>query len=226
MENKVLTLDLKSNITTNPTILCEIMGRNKSDKGHINITSAWHNYTTVYHHLFNDIRENKLRIFELGLGTNNTSLASNMGANGRPGASLYGWCEYFPNSKIFGADIDRNILFQNDRISTYYCDQRNPEIIMDLWDNVDLKEEFDIIIEDGLHEYNANVCFFQNSIHRLAIGGYYIIEDVSNHTLQVRFHNKLTEWAKLYSNLHFSIICLPSTVNNYDNNIIVVYRMR
>jgi len=29
-----------------PTVLCEIMGRNKSDKGNINITKSWHNYTT------------------------------------------------------------------------------------------------------------------------------------------------------------------------------------
>ena len=29
-----------------PTILCKIMGRHLSDKGHANITECWHNYTT------------------------------------------------------------------------------------------------------------------------------------------------------------------------------------
>lgn len=37
---------------TIPTDLCEIMGRNRSDKGAINITESWHNYTTVYYGLF------------------------------------------------------------------------------------------------------------------------------------------------------------------------------
>ena len=101
-------------------------------------------------------------MFELGLGTNNVNVTSNMGTNGRPGASLYGWSEFFPNSKIFGADIDKGILFNTDRIKTFYCDQTNP----------------DIIIEDGLHTYEANVCFLENSIHKLKVNGYYIVEDI------------------------------------------------
>ena len=32
-----------------PTPLCEIMGRNKSDKGSLNIHESWHNYTTFYY---------------------------------------------------------------------------------------------------------------------------------------------------------------------------------
>ena len=78
------------------TPLCEIMGRYGSDKGN------WHNYTTFYHSIFKDLREKKLRIFELGLGTNNVNLPSNMGSCGKPGASLYGWSEYFPHDVISG----------------------------------------------------------------------------------------------------------------------------
>jgi hypothetical protein len=106
--------------------LCEIMGRNLSDKGHLYITRSWHNYTTFYYSIFKNKRNAPLRLFELGLGTNNVNLPSNMGAEGRPGASLYGWAEFFPIANIFGADIDKDILFNNDRISTFYCDQTNP----------------------------------------------------------------------------------------------------
>lgn len=105
----------------NPTVatsLCEIMGRYGSDKGHIDITKSHHNYTTYYYHIFNPIRTEKLRVFELGLGTNNPNLPSNMGVNGKPGASVYGWREFFPHSDIFGADIDTDILFSADRIRT------------------------------------------------------------------------------------------------------------
>ena len=99
------------------TPLCEIMCRHGSDKGIANK----HNYTTFYYSIFKNLTENKLRIFELGLGTNNVWLPSNMGADGRPGASLYGWREFFSNSNIFGADIDNNILFTTDKIKTFYC---------------------------------------------------------------------------------------------------------
>ena len=70
------------------TPLCEIMGRHGSDKGSGDILNSWHNYTTLYHSLFKEIRRKPLRVFELGLGTNNVTLASNMGADGKPGASL------------------------------------------------------------------------------------------------------------------------------------------
>lgn len=71
------------------TPLCEIMGRNRSDKGSINIKNSWHNYTTFYYSIFKDLREKQLRVFELGLGTNNTNIPSNMGPKGKPGASLF-----------------------------------------------------------------------------------------------------------------------------------------
>jgi hypothetical protein len=114
---------------TKSTPLCEIMGRCGSDKGSIDIMNSWHNYTTFYYTIFKDLREKELRIFELGLGTNNPNIPSNMGPNGVPGASHYGWSDFFPNSHIFGADIDTNILFNTEKIKTFYCDQRNPEII-------------------------------------------------------------------------------------------------
>jgi hypothetical protein len=200
------------------------MGRNKSDKGNIDITNSWHNYTTLYNSIFEKIRNNNLRIFELGLGTNNINLPSNMGVNGRPGASLYGWSEYFPNSLIFGADIDMNILFNTDKIKTFFCDMLNPSIIKDMWNNKDLHENFDIIIEDGLHEFNANVCFFENSIHKLKKGGYYIIEDIHYNDF-ILFENKIKEWENTYPYLHFNLIKIPSTRNIYDNNVmIIMYR--
>ena len=205
------------------TPLCEIMGRNKSDKGSINITSSWHNYTTFYYSIFKDIREKSLRIFELGLGTNNVNVASNMGVDGRPGASLFGWSEFFPNSDIFGADIDSHILFNTDKIKTFYCDQTNPYIIKYMWNQPQLQENFDIIIEDGLHTFNANVCFFENSIHKLKTNGYFIIEDILIHEEQL-FVNKMKEWELQYTDCVFTLLKVPSTCNVCDNTLLVVYK--
>jgi len=204
-----------------PTDLCIIMGNNKSDKGSQNITKSWHNYTLVYNKLFKDRRLEYLRVFELGLGTNNVNFTSNMGVNGRPGASHYGWSEYFPNATIFGADIDSDCLFQTDRIKTYYCDQTNPHVISYMWKQDELADPFDIIIEDGLHTYEANVCFFENSVHKLAPNGIYVIEDILNRDI-TRFEQKISEWKLKYTNLTFDLMRLQSYVNTVDNNLLVI----
>jgi hypothetical protein len=212
------------NLTFDETIatpLCSIMGHHKSDKGHIDIKSSWHNYTTVYYSLFKDMQDQPLRLFELGLGTNNPTIPSNMGVGGRPGASLYGWSEFFPFSTIYGADIDREILFQTDRIKTFFCDQTNPGTIQSLWNQPELKDAFDIIIEDGLHTFEANVCFFENSIHKVKPNGYYIIEDILFSEMQL-FLAKIEEWKTRFPSYSFDMIAIPSTRNPYDNNLLVI----
>ena len=203
-----------------PTPLCEIMGRHKSDKGHVNIRNSWHNYTTFYYSIFKDMRTHPLRIFELGLGTNNVSISSNMGPEGTPGASLRGWKEFFANSQIFGADIDRDILFEEDRINTFYCDQTDPDSIADMWNMPELRDDFDIIVEDGLHTPDAAACFFENSIHKLKSGGYYIIEDINSDFIDI-FTAKVDGWKQKYP-ASFQIIRIPSTQIVSDNNLLVV----
>jgi len=209
--------------STQATRLCEIMGRNKSDKGSIDIMNSHHNYTTFYHSIFNDISEKPMRVFELGLGTNNVNVPSNMGRDGRPGASLYGWAEFFPNSQIFGADIDSGILFNTERIKTFFCDQTRPEVIQAMWNEPELQENFDIIIEDGLHTFSANVCFFENSIHKLKKGGYFIIEDVYTSN-ELVFQRKFAEWERIYTDCTFTFVKLPSTRNYVDNNLVAIHK--
>jgi hypothetical protein len=207
-----------------PTELCKLMGKYGSDKGNEDLSISPHNYTTLYYKLFNDIRYKNLRIFELGLGTNNVNLPSNMGPDGKPGASLKGWADFFPNSSIFGADIDRDILFNTERIKTYYCNQLNPIDIKKLWNNPELEENFDIIIEDGLHTPEANICFFENSIHKLKKNGYYIIEDIYIDT-SIFEHIIENNWSEQYPYLDFKIIKLPILQNcsKTANNIVLIH---
>ena len=103
----------------NATPMCKIFNNNFSDKAN------HHNYTTLYSHIFENLKFQKLNIFEVGLGTNDTTIPSNMGPNGVPGASLRSWKEFFVNSMIYGADIDKACLFQEDRIKTFFVDQTN-----------------------------------------------------------------------------------------------------
>jgi hypothetical protein len=107
-----------------PTELCELMAAAGSDKG-----KGLHNYTVVYHQLFHRYRDAPVAVFELGLGTNKPGAPSTMGPHGTPGASLRAWRDYFPRGRIHGADIDRDILFAEDRIRSYWTDQRDPAAI-------------------------------------------------------------------------------------------------
>jgi 23S rRNA U2552 (ribose-2'-O)-methylase RlmE/FtsJ len=100
-----------------------------------------------------------------------------MTANGVPGASLRVWRDYFPLANIYGADIDKGILFEEENIKTFYVDQLKSETFDDLWSNFE-NIEFDIMIDDGLHTFEAGVNTLVNSFHKLRKGGTYIIEDV------------------------------------------------
>lgn len=215
-------MDIYIQKSDKPTELCTIMEKYGSDKGSTDLR-GWHNYTLYYYELFKNIRFEKMRIFELGLGTNNIHLASNMGANGKPGASLRGWKDFFPNSLIFGADIDKDILFEEERIKTYFCDQTKKDIIQNMWNHNDLTENFDIIIDDGLHQFDANIIFFENSIKKLKKNGIYIIEDIKNSELDL-FKSKMDEYKNINDNLIIYINILHHH-NNWDNSLIIIHKL-
>lgn len=199
------------------TELCYIMNKNQSDK-----SSSHHNYTLEYDRLFYKIKETAKNIFEVGLGTNNLDVESNMGVNGRPGASLYGWKEYFKNANIFGGDVDSRILFQDERIKTFFVDQTKTETIQEMWNNDDLKNIFfDVIIDDGLHKPEANINFFKHSYHKINPYGIYIIEDVYLEWLK-QYTDKLDDLQKeMYFRYDVKILGNPN--NTRDNCLIVIY---
>jgi hypothetical protein len=215
---------INTNVTDNTTELCYIMNFFGSDKGHP-LNEGNHSYTRFYYNLFKDVRYDSLRIFELGLGTNNVNIPSNMGPDGKPGASLRGWKQFFPNSEIFGADIDREILFEEDRISTYYCDQNSSIITREMWGSSKLIDDgMDIIIEDGYHVFSYNVNFFENSNYKLNVGGVFIIEDVMHYTLDL-WRDKIAFWEVKYPHLKFRIYVIPHEKNPYDNTLVLAQRM-
>ena len=137
--------------------------------------SKYHNYHYIYASIFkNPLKVRK--ILEIGIGTNNTSVLSNMGEAGKPGASLKAYRDFFKKSKIYGADIDTQILFKEDRIDTYHVDQTNEKSLKRLFKL--LGNNFDLIIDDGLHSHTANLKVIINSIQFLKKGGCLVIEDI------------------------------------------------
>lgn len=176
MKEKIIDF-LSKHLYDERTELCELMFKFGSDKS----KPYAHNYTTFYYYLFKEINTNPLNILEVGMGTNRPNHPSSMNGYGNPGGSLYGWSEFFPNSNIFGADNDIDILFQTDKIKTFYCDQWDENTIDDMFNSKELVDiEFDIIIDDGLHDLKCNLPFLEKVVGKLKKGGYYIIEDIDN----------------------------------------------
>lgn len=168
--------------------LCDTYG---SDKGSLTASGhpySWpaHTYADFYEARFAHCREHIKLVFECGLGTNDPATPSSMGSTGRPGASLRVWRDYFPNAQIYGADIDRSTLFQDERIATFHVDQTSPASIHAMWQAIGVTG-FDLIIDDGLHTFDAGVSLFANAFEHLRPGGLYVIEDVAfQHMIEFR----------------------------------------
>ena len=192
------------------------MNKFYSDKGDSNNT---HNYTKLYDALFNSIKNDKLSIFEVGLGSVDENVNFHMkhsNKNYTPLASLKAWREYFINSEIYGADIDHKIIQNFEKIKTFQVDMMNRNSILEMWDKIEKK--MDIIIDDGFHSFEANTTFFENSYSNLNYNGYYIIEDI---------HRKPSNIKKFYyffkkRKINFQIIDLPHKNNINDNCLIII----
>ena len=153
--------------------LGQVLNDNRSDKANP------HNYHFVYSHIFNKLgRNSQLKVLEVGIGTNNQDLVSSMGTYGRPGASLYAFRQYLPNSQIFGCDIDRNILMQDDRIKTCYVDQLDASTFDGSIVQTFGKQKYDLIIDDGLHAIGANLNTLLFALDNVNDNGWIVIEDI------------------------------------------------
>ena len=164
------------------TDLCITMVKFGSDK-----CSDWHNYSSFYDFMFSEDRNKDLKIFEVGI---------------YGGSSVKAWKEYFKNSQIYCGDVNRDYFVNEDRIRSFFCDQDNPESIQGMWNDEVLKDiNFDIIIDDGKHEYTSNINFLENSYHKLKKGGIFIIEDLTRFTFD-RFEERIEEIKERLSPSH------------------------
>lgn len=119
------------------------------------------NYTKYYTRIFNSMRNEVLNILEIGV---------------HRGASLKMWQEYFPNSNIYGIDINKSCVKYNDnRIKVFIGNQLDVAFLTNV---ATLIKPIDIIIDDGGHTSDCNITAFNVLFSSLAPGGIYIIEDV------------------------------------------------
>jgi hypothetical protein len=203
--------------------LSKLADKYKSDKGTLVenfLKHPWpsHNYTVIYENLYRNNRDSVKSVFEMGIGTSNPHLESNMTIDGVPGASLFMWREYFPNAKIFGGDIDKECMVKEERIQTHLIDQMDKSATKDMFETIGI-HDFDLIIDDGLHTFEAGTAFFEIAIEYLSGKGHYVIEDIIQSDL-----NKYFGYFK-EKNYRVNIIHgMRPSIPLFDNSIIVIQR--
>lgn len=194
-------------------------GTNKGGSKTINVGNKFlhpHTYTDFYSQIFMFGRDKVLNLFECGIGTNNPLLKSTMGSAGKPGASLYMWRDYFPNATIYGGDIDKDVLFNAERIKTYHLDQTKEESIRRFFKQTGCSK-FDVMIDDVLHTFEAGKSLFLSARHFLSETGVYIIEDISQND-----YLKYLDFVKSYNlNAKFINLYRPNLPLG-DNSLLVI----
>ncbi|MGC4106971.1 MAG: hypothetical protein QM753_11575 [Thermomicrobiales bacterium] len=153
-------------------------------------------------------------MLEIGIGTNHLDVPSTMGVTGVPGASLRAWRELLPLAAIVGADVDERILFQDHRIETYAVDQTRPETIDALMVTLG-EQKLDLLVDDGLHTFEANLNVFRHAYPKIRKGGLFIVEDVQK--------SDVPRWENLLGRSgHLAAIIRPPHATNMNDNCIVV----
>jgi hypothetical protein len=160
------------------SFLCKRMIANRCNK------SQAHNYTQMYHRLFDRFRTLPFVFVEIGLGTPYQDVPSSMASSYIAGSSLRGWRDFFANGcTLYGGDIDPRILFTEPRIQTHYLNQLSPDSIHAFFINNRLAQcGFDVLLDDGLHEHRSNITLLISAWPYLRKNGLYLIEDMSEDT--------------------------------------------
>lgn len=144
--------------------LLEINQIYKSDK------SIKHRYIQDYYeNTFENLRDSVKSLMEIGVYY---------------GASLMLWHDYFPQATIYGVDIDQrcktrfNKKFDTSRVQLIIGNS----VERDTYQH--LKNNFDIIIDDGSHRSIKQLQTFDILFNKLKTNGLYIIEDVAPHEVK------------------------------------------
>jgi SAM-dependent methyltransferase len=90
-----------------------------------------------------------------------------------------------------------------------------------LWSQPELRGGADIITEDGLHTFEANISFLEASLDHLRPGGIYIIEDIAWEDIEKWYERLDTVYRKQYPTHEFAFVVLA---DHDDSNVLVVRR--
>jgi hypothetical protein len=139
-------------------------------------------YVKTYERLFRGIRKDKLKLLEIGVGDT--------------GASHKMWKDYFPNGEIYCMDLfhletQKSLQkeLQDYGVHTFKGNQLSRHDLNSLVDSIG--RDFDIILDDGAHLWDAIQLSLGLLFPVLKPGGFYIVEDCRTATRRGRDLDKV-----------------------------------
>jgi hypothetical protein len=174
-----------------------------------------HGYIEIYDQYFKNIRNNELKILEIGIAD---------------GKSLLTWSDYFKNSIIIGIDIHKiNTVekkLNRNNIKVHQGSQSDEKFINEITKQY---RSFDIIIDDGSHLAKDVKKSFNLLFPYLNNNGLYVVEDMQtsyNHffggnPFDLKYSNSHMNFFKhLTDSLNYQEIANPFYIKNkYDSKI-------
>jgi hypothetical protein len=121
-----------------------------------------HHYTQLYYDMFKDCRDNVKKVLEIGVSE---------------GAGLRMWQDFFPNAKIYGAEIKDEYVFNEGRMEVFKCDAASPSELKSLLDKTGT--DIDLVIDDASHRTKHQLITCGSIVPKLQGNFTYVIEDVA-----------------------------------------------
>ena len=129
--------------------------------------ATFHSYATHYQTHFRALKNQPLKILEIGIGGYENPMAG--------GESLPMWKSYFPRARVFGIDIHDKSFHDEARVRTFVGSQIDKIFLRKVLEQVGV---LDIIIDDGSHVNRHVIDTFSVLFPLLRQGGVYAIEDL------------------------------------------------
>lgn len=169
--------------------LSEILKQYGTDK-------SVHSYDTIYENIFDPIRDSVKNILKIGVSK---------------GASLKAWRDYFENAQIYGIDINKNTLIENEERIKIHIGNAQTKKDLDTY-ILSNNAKYDIIIDDGGHKLESQLISLFYLFPAIKDGGLYVIEDIQSEDDAKHF--EIFKNSKIYDLRHIK--------NRYDDIMIVI----
>ena len=180
------------------TTLCDLCAKSGTDKSPFTRGGGHrHPYTTPYSLFFEPLKNKPIKFAEIGIFR---------------GASIVVWRAFFTRARIYGFDIDMNVMqtvkdYNLPAVYLDYMDATKPDSMESVFQKyVSDGELFDVILDDALHNVEQQKVTIRTCLSKLKQGGLLIIEDIFRNQDHAPYVEVMTEMKDLISFSTF-IIC-------------------
>lgn len=159
---------------------------------------SFNNYAKYYYNILHDFVDATRSVLEFGV---------------YKGDSLKMWADFFPNATIHGVDVTFPKKINHPRIVLHNGSAVDPNVLGPYSNNY-----FDLIIDDASHRTSHQLKTLDIFLHKVAIEGYYIIEDMHTSFMDNYIDTKHTSYHVLKNILELGPLYLSEATMHVIKN--------